>query len=47
MQRALERHQAGEACVIPVIIRSVDWSSAPFATLQALPKDAKARSQVG
>jgi TIR domain-containing protein len=41
MQRALARHQAGEACVIPVIIRSVDWSSAPFATLQALPKDAK------
>jgi hypothetical protein len=41
MQRALARHHAGEACVIPVIIRSVDWSSAPFATLQALPKDAK------
>jgi hypothetical protein len=41
MQRALARHQAGEACVIPVIIRAVDWNSAPFANLQALPKDAK------
>jgi hypothetical protein len=42
IQRALARHKAGEACVIPVIIRSVDWSRAPFAKLQALPKDAKA-----
>jgi hypothetical protein len=42
MQRALVRHQAGHACVIPVIIRSVDWSGAPFAELQALPKDTKA-----
>lgn len=42
MQRALVRHQAGEACVIPIIIRSVDGSSALFASLQALPKDAKA-----
>ena len=31
MQRALVRHQAGHACVIPVIIRSVDWSGALFA----------------
>ena len=42
MQRALVRHQSGHACVIPVIIRSVDWSGALFAELQALPKDAKA-----
>jgi hypothetical protein len=41
MQHALARHQAGETCVIPVIIRAVDWSSAPFAGLQALPKDAR------
>ena len=41
MKRALSRHGAGDACVIPVIIRSVDWIGAPFATLQALPKDAK------
>lgn len=41
MTRALERHNAREARVIPIILRSVDWSGAPFAQLQALPKDAK------
>jgi TIR domain len=41
MKRALERHDAGDACVIPVILRSVDWRGAPFAKLQALPKDGK------
>ena len=42
MTRALERHDAGEALVIPVALRPCDWSGAPFAKLQALPKDAKA-----
>jgi len=42
MTRALERHDAGEARVIPVIVRKSDWSSAPFARLQALPKAALA-----
>ena len=42
MKRALERHEAGEARVIPVIVRDVNWHSAPFAKLQALPKDAQA-----
>ena len=41
MKRALERHRAGEARVIPVILRSVDWSGAEFAHLQALPTDAR------
>jgi hypothetical protein len=41
MTRALQRHDSGDACVIPVILRSVDWRGAPFARLQALPKDAK------
>jgi hypothetical protein len=41
MARAIERHEAGEACVIPVILRAVDWTDAPFAKLQALPKDGK------
>jgi len=39
MQRALEREKNGEARVIPVIVRDVNWSKAPFAHLQALPKD--------
>jgi tetratricopeptide (TPR) repeat protein len=38
---AMKRHEAGEATVIPVILRPVDWKGAPFAKLQALPKDAK------
>src|SRR5260370_32199793 len=41
MQRALERHQANEARVIPILLRPVDWDKAPFARLQALPTGAK------
>jgi tetratricopeptide (TPR) repeat protein len=41
MKRALERHDAGEARVIPVILRAVDWKGAPFGKLQCLPTDAK------
>ena len=41
MTRALERHEAETATVIPVILRDVDWQSAPFAKLQALPKEGK------
>ncbi|MBD2101716.1 CHASE2 domain-containing protein [Leptolyngbya sp. FACHB-261] len=40
LRRAMERHQAGEAQVIPVILRPVDWDGAPFSRLQPLPKDA-------
>src|SRR5271157_5384812 len=39
--RAMEQHEAGTARVIPVILRPVDWQSAPFGKLQALPKNAK------
>ena len=42
MGRAMKRHEAGEARVIPVILRNVNWKDAPFAKLQALPKDGKA-----
>jgi hypothetical protein len=41
VRRAMERHQAGEARVIPVILRPVDWRGAMFGKLQALPKNAK------
>jgi hypothetical protein len=41
MNRALERHESGEARVIPVILRPCDWHGAPFGKLQALPKDGK------
>src|SRR6266568_7511292 len=40
MKQALERHLAGEARVIPIILRPVHWEGAPFSKLQALPTDA-------
>lgn len=41
MKRALEKHEAGEARVIPVLIRDLDdWASFPFAKLQVVPQDA-------
>jgi hypothetical protein len=42
MKIALERHEAKDAVVIPVLMRSCDWSGAPFSKLQALPRGAKA-----
>lgn len=42
MKRAMERHEAREARVIPVILRPCDWKNAPFAKLQVLPRDGKA-----
>jgi TIR domain len=42
MLRALERHGAGSAVVIPVILKPCDWHSAPFGKLMATPKDGKA-----
>ncbi len=41
MKRALERHEAGEARVVPILLRAVDWEDAPFSNLQVLPSDAK------
>jgi len=38
---ALERHAAGEACVIPVILRPCDWHVAPFGKLLAAPTDGR------
>ena len=41
LKRALERHRAGEALVIPVILKPSDWSSSALGPLQALPANAK------
>ncbi len=41
MARAMQRHEAGEACVIPVILRPCLWQKASFGKLKALPKDGK------
>lgn len=37
MKLALEKHERGEAHVVPIILRSVDWKSAPFSTIPPLP----------
>jgi internalin A len=41
LKRALERHEAKAARVIPIIVRKVTWHSAPFGKLQPLPRDGK------
>ena len=41
LQRALDRHEAHEARVIPIILRPVPWEEARFGKLQALPTGAR------
>jgi hypothetical protein len=37
MKRAIDRHNAGEVCVIPIILRPSAWQETPFSKLQVLP----------
>src|SRR5262249_36847621 len=39
MRRAMERHRAGQAKVLPVILRPCSWSEAPFRSLSVTPRD--------
>lgn len=39
MSRALERHEAGDATVIPIIVRHCDWEDTPFSKIQLLPRN--------
>jgi hypothetical protein len=41
MKRAMQKHAANEARVIPIILRPVDWKTAPFGELQPLPFSGK------
>src|SRR5215213_2393110 len=41
MKLAMERHEAGKARVVPVILRPCKWEKALFGKLNALPKNAK------
>lgn len=41
VKRALERHELGEARVIPIILRPIEWQYTPFSKLQALPSNNK------
>jgi hypothetical protein len=45
MVEALRRHDAGEATVIPIILRPCPWQAAPFSSLQALPEEGKPITQ--
>ncbi|MGK3998284.1 SIR2 family protein [Sorangium sp. So ce1024] len=37
--RAMERRAAGQAVVVPVLLRPCDWETTRFAELQAVPRD--------
>ncbi|MGH9803514.1 MAG: toll/interleukin-1 receptor domain-containing protein, partial [Blastocatellia bacterium] len=39
MTIAMERHERGEAIVLPIILRDCLWKDTPFSKLQALPKN--------
>jgi hypothetical protein len=41
LKRAIARQDAGEARLIPIILRPCDWLKTPFGKLQALPRDGK------
>lgn len=45
MTRAMQRHEAAEAIVIPVILRACDWHGAPFGKLNASPPDGRPVTQ--
>ncbi|WP_254721709.1 toll/interleukin-1 receptor domain-containing protein [Kovacikia minuta] len=45
MQQAMQRHEAGTARVIPIILKPVDWKDTPFSKLQVLPRDARPITQ--
>ncbi len=41
MQRAMERYGTNEVHIIPILLRPVDWQSAPFGRLKALPSNGR------
>src|SRR5262245_5466127 len=41
LKRAMDRDAAGEARVVPIVIRPAEWQGSPLGALQALPKNAK------
>jgi len=45
LDRALERHDAGEARVVPIIVQPCDWKSTSLGRLKALPRDGKPISE--
>lgn len=45
MTRALQRHEAGQARVVPIIVEPCDWTSSPLRKLKAVPLDGKPISE--
>ena len=41
MTRALQKHKEDNVCVIPILLRPVDWEDSPVSALQALPTNGK------
>jgi len=41
LRRAINRHESGEARVIPIILRPTDWSGTPLGKLPILPRNAE------
>jgi tetratricopeptide (TPR) repeat protein len=41
IKRAVERHEKGQAVLIPIMLRKCDWGETSFNKIQALPKNAK------
>jgi len=42
VRRAMERHRAGEAIAVPIVLRDCDWSDTPFGHLNKLPRHHRA-----
>lgn len=41
MEAALQRHQCGDAMVLPILVRPFLWQETPLSTLQMLPREQK------
>ncbi|WP_339709724.1 toll/interleukin-1 receptor domain-containing protein [uncultured Kriegella sp.] len=41
LTEAMRRHEEGSAYVVPIILRKCQWTSLPYAKLQALPRNAQ------
>jgi hypothetical protein len=45
MARAIERHEAGQIVIVPIILEPCDWLSSPLRQFKALPGDGKPVSE--
>lgn len=47
LKTAMERHEKGEATVVPIILKPCQWKDMPFGKLQVLPAGAKPVTEWG